>query len=219
MSVIGINATVVAARIAKRIGEREMNVLRKRVILLDGVSLYAVSRELQFDIDYRRLLQYFREQEGMLLRAYYFTTVDESAEFNTLRPLLDWLQYNGFEVRTKPQKVFTTAGGTQKIKGSMNVEIAVTAMQLVGMIDEIVLFSGDGDMSYLVEALKMSGMRVIVISTLKGAAPIVASELRRTADEFIDLDDLRQQVEDQGNRGAADNRRRRGDSTLHLKKE
>lgn len=208
-----------AARIAKRIGEREMNVLRKRVILLDGVSLYAVSRELQFDIDYRRLLQYFREQEGMLLRAYYFTTVDESAEFNTLRPLLDWLQYNGFEVRTKPQKVFTTAGGTQKIKGSMNVEIAVTAMQLVGMIDEIVLFSGDGDMSYLVEALKMSGMRVIVISTLKGAAPIVASELRRTADEFIDLDDLRQQVEDQGNRGAADNRRRRGDSTLHLKKE
>jgi uncharacterized LabA/DUF88 family protein len=104
--------------------------------------------------------------------------------------LIDWLGYNGFTVVTKPTKEFTDASGRRKIKGNMDIELAVQAIQLAATLDHIVLFTGDGDFRSLVADLQLRGKRVSVISTLQSNPPMVADELRRQADQFIDLADL-----------------------------
>jgi uncharacterized LabA/DUF88 family protein len=113
-------------------------------LFIDGANLHATARTLGFDIDYRRLLKEF-EGRGSLLRAFYYTAISEDQEYySSLRPLIDWLSYNGYTVVTKAVKEFTDASGRRKVKGSMNIELAVDAMDLAGQIDQMVLFSGDG---------------------------------------------------------------------------
>jgi uncharacterized LabA/DUF88 family protein len=164
-------------------------------LFIDGANLYPVAQALSFDIDYRRLLTLFRSS-GQLLRALYYTThhttLVEDQEYSSLRPLLDWLDYNGFTVVTKPSKEFGDLNGRRRIKGNMNIEIAVDAMRLASTIDHIVLFSGDGDFRGLVEAIQQMGKRVSVVSTLE--PPMIADELRRQADQFIDLADLKPMI-------------------------
>jgi uncharacterized LabA/DUF88 family protein len=130
------------------------------------------------------------EGRGSLLRAFYYTAVIEDQEYSSLRPLTDWLSYNGYTVVTKAVKEFTDAGGRRKVKGSMHVELAVDAMDLAGQIDQMVLFSGDGDFRALVEAIQRRGVRVTVISTISSQPPMIADELRRQADVFTDLVEL-----------------------------
>jgi uncharacterized LabA/DUF88 family protein len=173
--------------------EFEMDFLpNERIALfIDGPSLAASTRTLRFDIDFKLLLMLFR-QRGQLLRAYYFTALTEDTE-RSLRPLIDWLQYNGFAVVTKPVKQWVDGSGQERIRGRMDVELAVHAMQLGDTVEHVVLFSGDGAFRSLAQALQGAGKRVSVVSTLTGQAPI-ADELRRQADQFIDLANLRSLV-------------------------
>ncbi len=158
-------------------------------LFIDGANLYATAKALGFDIDYKRLLVLFR-QKGQLIRALYYTALAEDQEYSSIRPLIDWLDYNGYTMVTKPTKEFTDSTGRRKIKGNMDIELAVDAMRLSKSIDHIVLFSGDGDFKSLVAALQEEGRRVSVISTLQTQPPMVADELRRQADQFVDLADL-----------------------------
>jgi uncharacterized LabA/DUF88 family protein len=158
-------------------------------IFIDGANLYATAKALGFDIDYKRVLALFRTK-GQLVRALYYTALNEDQEYSSIRPLVDWLDYNGFTMVTKPTKEFTDALGRRKIKGNMDIELTVDAMRLVEHLDHVVLFTGDGDFRALVAALQMRGRRVSVVSTLQSQPPMVADELRRQADQFIDLADL-----------------------------
>ena len=162
-------------------------------LFIDGASLHATSRTLGFDIDFKRLLKEF-EDCGSLLRAFYYTSMIEDQEYSSIRPLTDWLSYNGYTVVTKAVKEFTDASGRRKVKGNMDIELAVDAMALANQIDEIVLFSGDGAFRYLVEALQRRGVRVTVISTISTQPPVIADELRRQADVFTDLAGFRSKL-------------------------
>ncbi|MDO8287896.1 MAG: NYN domain-containing protein [Parvibaculum sp.] len=164
---------------------------QERVALfIDGANLYSAARGLNFDIDYRRLLEHFRSK-GRLIRAFYYTALIEDQDFSPLRPLIDWLDYNGFTVVTKPAKEFTDAQGRRRIKGNMDIELAIDAMEMAPNIDHLVLFSGDGDFRRLVDAVQRKGKRVTVISTTRSQPPMIADELRRQADQFIELETLR----------------------------
>ena len=159
-------------------------------LFIDGANLYAAAKALAFDIDYRRLLEEFRKR-GILVRAYYYTALIEDQEYSPLRPLVDWLDYNGFTMVTKAAKRFTDpVTGATRTKGNMDIEIAVDMMEIAPNLDHIVLFSGDGDFRRLVEAVQRKGVRVTVVSTVKSQPPLVADELRRQADAFVDLNDL-----------------------------
>jgi len=158
-------------------------------IFIDGANLYATAKALGFDIDYKRLLALFRTK-GQLVRALYYTALNEDQEYSSIRPLVDWLDYNGFTMVTKPTKSFTDALGHRKVKGNMDIELTVDAMRLVEHLDHVVLFTGDGDFRALVAAMQMRGRRVSVVSTLQTQPPMVADDLRRQADQFIDLADL-----------------------------
>jgi uncharacterized LabA/DUF88 family protein len=162
----------------------------KIALFIDGANLYATSRALGFDVDYNRLLKEFQSR-GVLFRAFYYTTIIEDQEYSSIRPLVDWLDYNGYTVITKRTKEFIDASGRRKVKGSMDIELAVTAMELAKHIDQMVLFSGDGDFRPLVEAVQRRGVRVTVVSTIASQPPMVADELRRQADAFIDLLELK----------------------------
>ncbi|QQO20613.1 NYN domain-containing protein [Bradyrhizobium diazoefficiens] len=165
----------------------------KIALFIDGANLHATSKTLGFDIDYKRLLSEFQSR-GPLLRASYYTAIIEDQEFSSLRPLLDWLDYNGYTVVTKATKEFVDSFGRRKVKGNMEIELAVDAMSLAGQMDEMVLFSGDGDFRSLVEAVQRRGVRVTVVSTIASQPPMIADELRRQADVFIDLVELRSKV-------------------------
>jgi uncharacterized LabA/DUF88 family protein len=162
-------------------------------LFIDGANLHATARTLGFDIDYKRLLGEF-EGHGTLLRAFYYTAVLEDQEYSSLRPLTDWLSYNGYTVVTKPVKEFIDAGGRRKVKGSMDVELAVDAMELADQVDQMVLFSGDGSFRPLVAAVQRRGVRVTVVSTIASQPPMIADELRRQADAFTDLMELRSRL-------------------------
>lgn len=162
-------------------------------LFIDGANLYATAKSLGFDIDYRRLLGFFRKR-SRLIRAIYYTALMEDAEYSPIRPLIDWLDYNGYRVVTKPAKEFTNSLGRRKVKGNMDIELAIDVMQLADNLDHIVLFSGDGDFRSLIQAVQAKGRRTSVISTLATRPPMVADELRRQADQFIDLVDLREEI-------------------------
>ncbi|MGF1640543.1 MAG: NYN domain-containing protein [Rhodospirillales bacterium] len=158
-------------------------------LFIDGSNLYAAARALNFDIDYRLLLSLFSEK-GHLVRAFYYTALLDDQEYSPIRPLIDWLDYNGYTMVTKPTKEFTDASGRRKIKGNMDIELAIDVMEMAEHLDHVVLFSGDGDFRRLVEAVQRRGVRVTVVSTVKSQPPMVADELRRQADVFVELQDL-----------------------------
>jgi uncharacterized LabA/DUF88 family protein len=165
----------------------------KIAIFIDGANLYATAKSLGFDIDYRKLLKEF-QQRGFLVRAFYYTALVEDQEYSSIRPLVDWLDYNGFTVVTKPAREFTDATGRRKIKGNMDIELAVDAMELASHLDQLILFSGDGDFRSVVAAVQRKGVRVSVVSTVTTQPPMVADDLRRQADEFIDLASLQPKI-------------------------
>jgi uncharacterized LabA/DUF88 family protein len=158
-------------------------------LFIDGANLYAAARALGFDIDYKRLLTEF-SSKGQLIRAFYYTALLEDQEYSPIRPLVDWLDYNGYAMVTKPTKEFTDASGRRKIKGNMDIELAIDVMEMAEHLDHIVIFSGDGDFRRLVEAVQRKGLRVTVVSTIRSQPPMVADELRRQADNFIELQTL-----------------------------
>jgi uncharacterized LabA/DUF88 family protein len=167
-----------------------MSTSDKTALFIDGANLYATCRALGFDVDYKRLLKEF-QCHGTLLRAFYFTTIIEDQEYTSVRPLIDWLDYNGYTVVTKLTKEFIDASGRRKVKGSMNIELTVRALELADHIDRMFLFSGDGDFRPLLEAVQRRGVHVTVVSTIVSQPPMMADDLRRQADIFIDLAELK----------------------------
>ncbi|AOG08466.1 MAG: NYN domain-containing protein [Alphaproteobacteria bacterium] len=165
----------------------------KIALFIDGANLYAASKSLGFDIDYRKLLKAFQKR-GYLLRAYYYTALIEDQEYSSIRPLIDWLDYNGYKVITKPAKEFTDSMGRRKVKGNMDIELAIDAMEQSETVDHLVLFSGDGDFTTLVEALQRKGRKVSVVSTMATQPPMIADDLRRQSDHFIDLMTLKAEI-------------------------
>jgi uncharacterized LabA/DUF88 family protein len=165
-------------------------------LFIDGSNLFAAAKTLDFDIDYKRMLKFFSNQ-GRLIRAFYFTALLEEQEFSSIRPLVDWLDYNGYTMVTKPAKEFTDEDGNKRVKGNMDIELAVDLMEMVPSIDHAVIFSGDGDFRRLIEFIQYKGLRVTVVSTLNSKPPMIADELRRQADFFIDLTDIRDQIQRQ----------------------
>jgi uncharacterized LabA/DUF88 family protein len=165
----------------------------RTALFIDGANLYSASRALQVDIDYRRLLKEFRER-SRLIRAFYYTALLEDQDFSPIRPLVDWLDYNGYSLVTKPAREYTDQSGRRRVKGNMDVEITVDMMEMAQHLDHVFLFSGDGDFSTLIGAVQRRGVRVSVVSTTKSQPPMVSDELRRRADVFIDLADLAQLV-------------------------
>jgi uncharacterized LabA/DUF88 family protein len=158
-------------------------------LFIDGANLYSAARGLGFDIDYKRLLDVFRTK-GRLIRAFYYTALMDDQEYSPIRPLVDWLDYNGYTMVTKPTKEFTDSLGRRRVKGNMDIELAIDMLEMAPHIDHAVLFSGDGDFRRLVEAVQHRGVRVSVASTTRSAPPMVSDELRRQADSFIELQDL-----------------------------
>mmetsp|Transcript_4178 Transcript_4178/g.7538 ORF Transcript_4178/g.7538 Transcript_4178/m.7538 type:complete len:197 (+) Transcript_4178:152-742(+) len=162
-------------------------------LFIDGSNLYAAAKSLGFDIDYKLLRSEFM-QRGKLLRANYYTALLENDDYSPIRPLVDWLHYNGFNMITKPAKEFTDSQGRRKVKGNMDIELAVDAMETAEHVDHIVIFSGDGDFRPLVEALQRKGCRVSVVSTIRSQPPMIADDLRRQCDNFIELMDLKDAI-------------------------
>ena len=167
--------------------------IERIAVFIDGANLYAASRTLGFDVDYKNLLAHFR-QRSYLVRAYYYTALLETEEYSPLRPLVDWLGYNGYSVVTKPAKEFTDATGRRRVKGSVDIEMAVDVLDLTPSLDHVVIFSGDGDLRRLVESVQRRGVRVTVISTIRTQPAMIADDLRRQADAFIDLADLAEHI-------------------------
>ncbi len=165
----------------------------RTALFIDGSNLYATSRALQFDIDYKSLLKYFKECSN-LLRACYYTALIEESDYSPIKPLVDWLDYNGYTIMTKAAKEFTDNHGRRKTKGSMDVEMAIDMLELADKVQHMVLFTGDSDFRALVAALQRKGVRVSVVSTIKSDTPMIADELRRQADHFIELTDLRNRI-------------------------
>ncbi len=163
-------------------------------LFIDGANLYATARALGFDIDYKRLLELFKGK-CQLVRAFYYTALLEDQEYSPIRPLIDWLDYNGYTMVTKPTKEFTDSSGRRKLKGNMDIELAIDVLEMADHLTHIVLFSGDGDFRRLVEAVQRKGVRITVVSTVRSQPSMVADELRRQADVFVDLLDLQEQIE------------------------
>ncbi len=189
--------------------------IERVAVFIDGANLYAASRTLGFDVDYKNLLAYFR-QRSYLIRAYYYTALLETEEYSPLRPLVDWLGYNGYSVVTKPAKEFTDATGRRRVKGSVDIEMAVDVLDLTPHLDHVVIFSGDGDLRRLVEAVQRRGVRVTVISTIRTQPTMIADDLRRQADAFLDLAELAEHI----TRPQVEARRRTassGSRPLHLR--
>lgn len=162
-------------------------------LFIDGSNLYAAAKALGFDIDYKLLRTEFMRR-GKLLRAFYYTALLDNEEYSPIRPLVDWLNYNGFTMVTKTAKEYTDSQGRRKVKGNMDIELTVNAMELAPHVDHIVLFSGDGDYKPLIESLQRQGVRVSVVSTIRTQPPMISDDLRRQADNFIELDGLRDVV-------------------------
>jgi uncharacterized LabA/DUF88 family protein len=170
-------------------------------LFIDGSNLYAAAKSIGFDIDYKRLLKFFSGQSNFI-RAYYYTALIDDQEYSPIRPLVDWLDYNGYTMITKPTKEFTDSTGRRKIKGNMDIEIAIDMMEMADKLDHMVLFSGDGDFRRLVEAVQNKGARVTVTSTVKSSPPMCADELRRQSDQFVDIVDLKDHIgRDHGSEG------------------
>jgi uncharacterized LabA/DUF88 family protein len=166
-------------------------------LFIDGANLHAAARTLKVDVDFRRLRHFFA-MRGRLVRAFYYTAILEEGDYSPLRPLVDWLDYNGYTVITKPAKTYIDQDGQRRIKGSMDVEMVVDIMDFIKHMDHLVLFTGDGDFRRVVEAVQWEGIRVTVISTSRGSPPLIADDLRRQADSFIDLDDISDMIARQG---------------------
>lgn len=165
----------------------------KIALFIDGSNLYSATKTLDFDIDYKKLLDVF-QQRGRLIRSYYYTAIVERDDFSALRPLLDWLDYNGYHVITKPAKEYTDREGRKRVKGNMDMEMAMDMVDMAEQLDHMVVFTGDGDFRAVIKAVQAKGCRVTVVSSVKSKPPMLADELRRQADNIIDLVDMEKMI-------------------------
>lgn len=158
-------------------------------VFIDGANLHVATKSIEFDIDYKKLLSFFADN-SQLVRAAYYTAVSDDPDHAGIKPLIDWLAYNGYVLVTKPAKEFVDQSGRKTLKGNMDMEMAVDILAMADSLDHVVLFTGDGDFRAVVEAVQKKGCRVTAISCTKTRPPLAADELRRQVDSFIELSDL-----------------------------
>ena len=162
-------------------------------LFIDGSNLYSTIKSLNIKIDYKLLLNYFSSR-GNLVRALYYTAIIESEPNSPVKSLANWLEYNGFTVITKPVKTFIDGNGRTKLKGNLDIELAMDAIRLADYLDHIVIFSGDSDFKSLLEAIQNKGVKTTVVSTMQSQPPMIGDELRRQADRFIDINDIHSSI-------------------------
>lgn len=169
-------------------------------VFIDGANFNFSKRNISMFVDDLRLLSYFRKNSGnsIFLRIYHYETVprddgseDRAGLITAIRKRLDFMEYNGFTIVSKLAKDFITESGDTFMKGNMDGEMIVDMMDISANLDHIILFSGDGDFRYAVHKLQQRGKRVTVVSS-EGS---IANELKRQADVFVDLEDLRPFIE------------------------
>ena len=158
-------------------------------LLIDGMSLESALAALGEDIDYGRLRAFFA-RKGRLVSAGFYVSFSDDAEYEAARAKLEWLEENGFAIIARRASTSDLDPGRRRMRKSVSVDLAVDALQLAGNVDHLVLFSGDGQLRRLVEALQEEGKRVTVVSTIRTRHPIASDELRRQADQFLDLVNL-----------------------------
>jgi len=158
-------------------------------LFIDGANFYTTGKSLDFDIDYKKMLELFKSK-GRLICANYYTALLENDDYSPIRPLIDWLDYNGYHVITKPAKSYTDREGRNRVKGNMDVEIVVDMLQLADHLDHIILCTGDGDFRAAIQAVQLKGVRVSVLSSMKSRPPNLADELRRQANAIIEIADM-----------------------------
>lgn len=158
---------------------------------IDGSNFHASTKALQFDVDFEKLLQALR-QTGHLVRAYYYTALPDNNEYSPIKRIADWLDYNGYTVVSKPWRDFTNSEtGQRRKKGNMDMELALDMIKIANHVEHVVLFSGDGDFCRLLHEVQDKGVSVTVISSHK----LVADTLRRQADDFIEINQIRHLIE------------------------
>jgi len=162
-------------------------------LFVDGANLYSTVKSLDFDIDYKRMLELFKEK-GRLVNARYYTAILENEEYSPIRPLVDWLNYNGYQVISKPAKTFIDREGRNRIKGNMDIELALDMVEIADHVDHIILCSGDGDFRAAVDSCQRKGTRVSVVSSTRTNPPMLADELRRQANDVIELSDMEELI-------------------------
>jgi uncharacterized LabA/DUF88 family protein len=164
--------------------------LPKAAAFIDGPNTHAACKMLGWNLDYKKLLVWMQEKSGILVRANYYSCTNNTNEFDPIRTLLDWLSYNGYNMISRPMRTYEDEQGNRRTKGNLDVDIAVNMLELADHVDEVYLFSGDGDFATAIDAVQRKGVRVIVVSTRRTQPHMVADIIRRKADEFIDLSDL-----------------------------
>jgi len=166
---------------------------KRTAVFVDGANLWHTAGAMRFTVDFRLFKEFFAEYFD-LVRIYYYTAIQEDpGGHQQLRSLVDWLSFNEYALVTKMAKTYRSLG-TERIKGNMDVEIAVDIVRMAPKLDVIILFSGDGDFCAAVKAAQDQGARVFVVSTITTQPPMVADELRKQADGFIDLSELVQRI-------------------------
>lgn len=173
--------------------------MRKAVILVDGSNVYQTVKQLGYQVDYERVVEAFQNDGMHVLKSFYFTAMLPNA-VNFVKPLVDFLDYHGWHTVTKPTSEWVDPEtGRRKVKGNMDIEIAVIAYEMatagIGLTD-IILFTGDGDFRFLVESLQRKyGLNVIIVSSMETKPPMCADVLRRQADVFYDLFNMQADIE------------------------
>ncbi|MXV44083.1 NYN domain-containing protein [Saccharibacter sp. 17.LH.SD] len=158
-------------------------------LFINGASLHHAARNLGFEVDFLALRALF-EQHSSFQRAFYYAAMPETEDYSPLRPLTDWLAYNGYHLVTKTAREFTSHSGQRRVKGNMNVELAVDLIEQGPRLDHAVIISGDSDLRRAVEAIQTRGTRVTVISSVKTTPPMIGDDLRRQTDHFVELSDI-----------------------------
>ncbi len=159
---------------------------KRAAIIIDGPNAKASANAAGFQVDYKKLLDFY-SQEFDVFRAMYFTALPPRAVEAPIHKLTDWLGYNGYNVISKETKEYEQLDGSVKTKGNMDVEITVHTLELSKHVHELIFFTGDGDFRFLLETVQRSGLRATVIA----ARGVVSDDLRKQADRYVDLADMR----------------------------
>jgi len=165
----------------------------KLAVLIDGHALNAFAYGLGMKIDYRKLKVQFA-RSSKLTSIKYYAGVDFSRGENPYVKLLDWLDYNGYRVHIKEARSFVNGDGERNVKGSVIVDLSIDLVLVARHVDHVVLVSAHGDLTYPILQAKRLGARVTLLSSLNAEGVRPADELRQVADEFIELETLRDEL-------------------------
>lgn len=153
-------------------------------VMIDGLNTHYCFKSLGFSPDYKKMLDYFK-RITILKKVYYFVVIDKDQEENSIIRLIDWLDYNGF--------ICKVTDTDERNKG-IQVDFTVQVMKLIPVVDHYVLFTGNSQFVPLVRHLDDAGKVVTVCSTMLNQK-MVSDSLRRAADNFVELNDLRPFIE------------------------